>query len=61
MRSCEDVDEAAFTYAEVKALTTGNPYSLNSLMFSGKYQEKPTVTKAEKDMGVKSFHILLFK
>ena len=26
VRSCEDVDEAALTYAEVKALTTGNPY-----------------------------------
>ena len=26
MRSCEDVDEAALTYAEVKALATGNPY-----------------------------------
>ena len=26
VRSCEDVDEAAFTYAEVKALATGNPY-----------------------------------
>ena len=24
--SCEDVDEAALTYAEVKALATGNPY-----------------------------------
>lgn len=26
VRSCEDVDEAALTYAEVKALCTGNPY-----------------------------------
>ena len=26
VRSCEDVDEAAPTYAEVKALATGNPY-----------------------------------
>ena len=26
LRSCEDVDEAALTYAEVKALATGNPY-----------------------------------
>lgn len=26
VRSCEDVDEAAFTYAEVKALATGNHY-----------------------------------
>lgn len=26
MRSCEDVDEAALSYAEVKALATGNPY-----------------------------------
>lgn len=26
VRSCEDVDEAALTYAEVKALSTGNPY-----------------------------------
>ncbi len=26
VRSCEDVDEAALTYAEVKALATGNPY-----------------------------------
>ena len=26
VRSCEDVDEAALTYAEVKALVTGNPY-----------------------------------
>ena len=26
MRSCEDIDEAALTYAEVKALATGNPY-----------------------------------
>ncbi len=26
IRSCEDVDEAALTYAEVKALATGNPY-----------------------------------
>ena len=25
VRSCEDVDEAALTYAEVKALATGNP------------------------------------
>ena len=26
VRSCEDIDEAALTYAEVKALCTGNPY-----------------------------------
>lgn len=26
VRSCEDVDEAALTYAEVKALATGSPY-----------------------------------
>ena len=26
MRSCEDIDDAALTYAEVKALATGNPY-----------------------------------
>ena len=26
VRSCEDVDEAALTYAEVKAMATGNPY-----------------------------------
>ncbi len=26
VRSCEDIDEAALTYAEVKALATGNPY-----------------------------------
>ena len=26
VRSCEDVDEAALNYAEVKALATGNPY-----------------------------------
>ena len=26
VRACEDVDEAALTYAEVKALATGNPY-----------------------------------
>lgn len=26
VRSCEDVDEAALTYAEVKALATGNTY-----------------------------------
>ena len=26
VRSCEYVDEAALTYAEVKALATGNPY-----------------------------------
>ena len=25
VRSCEDVDEAALSYAEVKALATGNP------------------------------------
>ena len=26
VRSCEDVDEAALSYAEIKALATGNPY-----------------------------------
>ena len=26
VRSCEDIDEAALTYAEVKALATGNPF-----------------------------------
>ena len=26
VRSCEDIDESALTYAEVKALATGNPY-----------------------------------
>ena len=26
VRSCEDVDEAALSYAEVKVLATGNPY-----------------------------------
>lgn len=26
VRSCEDIDEAALSYAEVKALATGNPY-----------------------------------
>ena len=26
VRSCEDIDDAALTYAEVKALATGNPY-----------------------------------
>lgn len=26
VRSCEDIDEASLTYAEVKALATGNPY-----------------------------------
>lgn len=26
VRSCEDVDEASLSYAEVKALATGNPY-----------------------------------
>ena len=26
VRSCEDVDEAALSYAEVKMLATGNPY-----------------------------------
>jgi len=26
VRSCEDIDETALSYAEVKALATGNPY-----------------------------------
>lgn len=26
VRACEDVDDAALTYAEIKALATGNPY-----------------------------------
>ena len=26
VRSCEDIDEAALNYAEVKALATGNPF-----------------------------------
>lgn len=26
VRSCEDIDEASLSYAEVKALATGNPY-----------------------------------
>ena len=26
VRSCEDIDDAALTYAEVKALATGNPF-----------------------------------
>ncbi|MCI7792503.1 MAG: hypothetical protein MR531_17330 [Lachnospiraceae bacterium] len=26
VRSVEDIDEAALSYAEVKALATGNPY-----------------------------------
>ena len=26
VRSCEDIDEAALSYAEIKALATGNPY-----------------------------------
>lgn len=26
MRACEDVDDAALSYAEIKALATGNPY-----------------------------------
>lgn len=30
-RSCEDVDEAALSYAEVKALATGNPYMKEKL------------------------------
>ena len=29
VRSCEDVDEAALSYAEVKALATGNPASIS--------------------------------
>ena len=33
MRSCEDVDEAALTYAEVKALATGNPYIKEKMDF----------------------------
>ena len=26
VRSCEDVDEAVLSFAEIKALATGNPY-----------------------------------
>ena len=26
VRACEDVDDAALSYAEIKALATGNPY-----------------------------------
>ena len=26
VRACEDVDDTALSYAEVKALATGNPY-----------------------------------
>lgn len=26
VRSCEDVDEAVLSFAEIKALSTGNPY-----------------------------------
>ena len=26
VRSCEDVDDTALSYAEIKALATGNPY-----------------------------------
>jgi SNF2 family DNA or RNA helicase len=26
VRSCEDIDETSLSYAEVKALATGNPY-----------------------------------
>ena len=26
VRSCDDIDDAALTYAEVKALATGNPF-----------------------------------
>ena len=33
VRSCEDVDEAALTYAEVKALCTGNPYIKEKMEF----------------------------
>ena len=32
VRSCEDVDEAALSYAEVKALATGNPITSASDM-----------------------------
>ena len=31
VRSCEDVDEAALSYAEVKALATGNPYIIEKM------------------------------
>ena len=32
VRSCEDVDEAALSYAEVKALATGNPAVKEKIM-----------------------------
>ena len=31
VRSCEDIDEAALSYAEVKALATGNPYIMEKM------------------------------
>ena len=45
VRSCEDVDEAALSYAEVKALATGNPY------IKEKMDLDIQVSKAETDEG----------
>ena len=38
VRSCEDVDEAALSYAEVKALATGNPYIKKKWISIFRYQ-----------------------
>lgn len=35
VRSCEDIDEAALSYAEVKALATGNPYIKEKIQNTG--------------------------
>jgi hypothetical protein len=37
VRSAEDVDEAALSYAEIKALATGNPYIKKKWILTLKY------------------------
>ncbi len=44
VRSCEDVDEAALSYAEVKALATGNPY-IKEKMDCQKYRLEDNITQ----------------
>ena len=42
LRSCEDVDEAALTHAEVKAFATGNPYIKEKMDLEDVYKRQIT-------------------
>ena len=51
VRACEDVDDTALSYAEIKALATGNPYIKEKMDLDVQVSKLKLLMKATRNHG----------